>query len=92
MKFICKKVKKIRWYHDKISQLMKFLFNIEIFFCTLEELEKEIKKKKKLIKNIKKLTKEVNPNIKEKFKKGFGLIKDWEEEVKIIQSNSLSTS
>ena len=85
MKFVCKKVKKIRWYHDKISQLMKFLFNIEIFFCTLEELEKEVKRKKKLIKNLEKLTKEVNPEIKEKFKKGFGLVKDWKEEVKIME-------
>lgn len=86
MKVVCKKVKKIRWYHDKISQLMKFLFNIEIFFCTLEELEKEVKKRKELIKNFKKLIKEnLTEEEKEIYKKGFDAIEDWETNTYIME-------
>lgn len=86
MKFKCKKVEKIRFYHNFIAWFVRTFLKIEIFYCTLEELKKELSKRKRMIKSIKRLIKESSEEeMRIQFKKAFEEIDKWQEEVKVME-------
>ena len=86
MKFKCKKVEKIRFYHNFIAWFACAFLKTEIFFCTLEVLKKELSRKKRMIKNIKRLIKgSPEDELRIQFKKAFEDIDRWQEEVKVME-------
>ena len=85
-KFKCKVVKKVTVFHNFIAWFACAFLKTEIFYCTLENLKKELGKKKRMIKNIKRLIKESSEEeIRIQFKKAFEEIDKWQEEVKVME-------
>ena len=84
-KFICKKVKKVRFYHSFITWFALTFLKIEIFYCTEDVLKKEMNKRKRLIRNLKKLIKDSSEKVREQFKKGIEEMEKWQEEVKVME-------
>ena len=84
-KFICKKVKKARFYHNFMTWFAHIFLKIEILFCTVEVLKKEMNKRKRMIKNIKRLMKGSEDEVRIQFKKAFEDIGRWQKEVEIME-------
>ena len=84
MKFICRKVDRIRFYHKIIKWVAHTFFKTNIFFCTLEVLKKEMNKRKRMIKNIKRLVVDTS-SMRKKFKKGYDEIDIWQKEADIME-------
>ena len=84
MKFICRKVDRIKFYHKVIKWVASTFFKTNIFFCTLEVLKKEMNKRKRMIKNIKRLVVDTS-SMRKKFKKGYDEIDIWQKEADIME-------
>ena len=82
LNFVCKKVKKIRFYHIFFIWLASTFFNTDLFYGTEKVLRKEMNKRKRLVKNIKRLFKEPSD---EKYEKGLQEIERWQKEADIIE-------
>lgn len=85
MKFKCKKVEKIRFYHNFIAWFARIFLKTEIFYCTLETLKKELSKRKRMVKNIKRLLKEPPEVLEKEYPTGIQEIKKWQKEVDIME-------
>lgn len=85
LKFVCKKVKKIRFYHIFFIWLASTFFNTDLFYGTEKILRKEMNKRKRLVKNIKRLFKEPSESTEEKYEKGIQEIERWQKEANIIE-------
>ena len=83
-KFICRKVKKIRFYHNFMSWFAITFLKVELFYCTIETLKKEMDRRKRIIKNFKRLLKEETS--RENFKRAFDTIDSWQKEVDIMEN------
>lgn len=85
-KFKCKIVKKVTVFHNFISWFARAFLKTEIFYCTLENLKKELGKKKRMIKNIKRLIKgSPEDELRMQFKKAFEDIDRWQKEVEVME-------
>ncbi len=85
-KFICRKVRKVRFYHKIISWLAITFLKTEIFYCTVETLKKEMNQRKRLVKNLKRLLKDFSEeDVRKQFKKGVEEIEKWQKEADIME-------
>ena len=84
-KFICKIVKKVRFYHKIISWFARTFFETEIFYCTIEILKKEMNKRKRMVKNVKRLLKESPEVLEKEYAKGIHEIGRWQKEANIME-------
>ena len=86
MNFICRKVKKVTVFHNFMAWFARVFLKIEIFYCTLETLKKEMNKRKRMIKNIKRLLKDFSEEeVRKQFKKGLEEVDKWQKEVEVME-------
>ena len=83
MKFICRKVNKVSLFNKIIAWFARTFINVNIFYCTIEILKKEMNRRKRIIKNFKRLLKEETS--RENFKRAFDTIDSWQREVDIME-------
>ena len=73
-------------FHKFIVWFAHTFLKMEIFYCTLDVLKKELNKKKRMIKNIKRLIKgSSEEEIRTQFKKAFEEIDKWQQEVEVME-------
>ena len=76
-----RKVKKIKWYHEFISN-----FSSVYTFLEEEDFKKEFNRRKRMIKNIKRLLKDPDATVtKKSFKKAFDEIERMQKEVDYME-------
>lgn len=86
LKFICKKVKEIKFYHKVISWLAYTFLKVNLFYCTEEILKKELNKKKRMLKNMKRLIKDpYSEKTEVQFKKAYEKLDKWQIEIDTME-------